>query len=92
MSRTLVYRTNQEFDKCAELLRTILTVQGNRTVRSWFTSEDKEVLIHSRIPPEFEIIADVGDPPKASSLVANDQSSEKTDAETNGSETFVHQT
>jgi len=28
MSRTLVYRTNKEFDKCAELLRNILTVQG----------------------------------------------------------------
>lgn len=28
MSRTLVYRTNKEFDKCAELLRNILSVQG----------------------------------------------------------------
>ncbi len=28
MSNTLVYRTNKEFDKCAELLRNILTVQG----------------------------------------------------------------
>ena len=28
MSRTLVYRTNKDFDKCAELLRNILTVQG----------------------------------------------------------------
>jgi hypothetical protein len=28
MSRTLIYRTNKEFDKCAELLRNILSVQG----------------------------------------------------------------
>jgi len=28
MSRTLIHRTNKEFDKCAELLRNILTVQG----------------------------------------------------------------
>ncbi|CAF0899800.1 unnamed protein product [Rotaria sordida] len=30
MSRTLVYRTNKEFDKCAELLRNILSVQESR--------------------------------------------------------------
>ncbi|CAF2452013.1 unnamed protein product [Rotaria sp. Silwood2] len=30
MSRTLVYRTNKEFDKCAELLRNILSVQELR--------------------------------------------------------------
>lgn len=28
MSRKLINRTNKEFDKCAELLRNILTVQG----------------------------------------------------------------
>lgn len=28
MSRTLVYRTNKEFDKCGEVLRKILSVQG----------------------------------------------------------------
>ncbi|UJR16476.1 hypothetical protein I4U23_003379 [Adineta vaga] len=30
MSRTLVYQTNKEFDKCAELLRNILSVQESR--------------------------------------------------------------
>jgi hypothetical protein len=35
MSRTLVYRTNKEFDKCAELLHNILTVQG-RINKSFF--------------------------------------------------------
>ena len=91
MSRTLVYRTNQEFDKCAELLRNILTVQGNRTVYSWFLSEDERVSIHCRIPSEFEIIADAGNPPKASRIVSNEHSSEKTNDKTNGDETFAHQ-
>lgn len=35
MSRTLVYRTNKEFDKCAELLRNILSVQGKRNNSSF---------------------------------------------------------
>lgn len=30
MSRTLFHRTNKEFDKCAQLLRNILTVQGKQ--------------------------------------------------------------
>ncbi|CAF4221471.1 unnamed protein product [Rotaria sp. Silwood2] len=30
MSRTLIYRTNKEFDKCSELLRNILRVQESR--------------------------------------------------------------
>ncbi|CAF3847531.1 unnamed protein product [Rotaria sordida] len=30
MSRTLIYRTNKEFDKCSELLKNILSVQESR--------------------------------------------------------------
>ncbi|CAF0932852.1 unnamed protein product [Rotaria sp. Silwood1] len=40
MSRTLVYRTNKEFDKCAELLRNILSVQElRRTSKSSLIGE-----------------------------------------------------
>jgi hypothetical protein len=42
MSRTLVYRTNKEFDKCAELLRNILTVQG-RINKSVFFPYHKKI-------------------------------------------------
>ncbi len=54
MSRTLVYRTNKEFDKCAELLRNILTVQG-RINKSFLFSTIKidylfEIKNHVEIP------------------------------------------
>lgn len=49
MSRTLVYRTNKEFDKCAELLRNIITVQGKiNKKRIFFFSWRRILFIYNK--------------------------------------------
>jgi len=58
MSRTLIHRTNKEFDKCAELLRNILTVQGRWNfilLTFYFNIKKKE----SRRNSKSSIIGDV---------------------------------
>ncbi|CAM4927822.1 unnamed protein product [Rotaria socialis] len=55
MSRTLVYRTNKEFDKCAELLRNILSAQESRRnskssiIGETYRKNQQQPQIHTRI-------------------------------------------